>query len=109
MSQVGHDVTVPVAYVSALDAQAFLSTYHHAPVTGLEPLGGGFWSSAYGYHVDGRGLVARFGQLREGFEMDRAAMSFERPGLPVPQVLEIGQAFGGAYAISVRHHGRFLD
>jgi len=51
----------------------------------------------------------RFGEIREGFEMDRMAMAFAGPDLPVPTVLEIGDAFGGAYAISVRHYGRFLE
>jgi aminoglycoside phosphotransferase (APT) family kinase protein len=104
----GHHVFV-AAQPSEREVEAFLSTYHHAPVTELELLSGGFWSSAYGYRVGGRELVARFGQLREGFEMDRAAMAFDRPGLPVPQVLDVGQAFGGAYAISARHRGRFLE
>ena len=36
-------------------------------------------------------------------------MAFDRPGLPVPAVLEIGDAFGGAYAVSVRRFGRFLE
>lgn len=40
--------------------------------------------------------------------MDRAAMAFARPGLPIPDVLEVGDGLGAAYAISVRHHGRFL-
>jgi aminoglycoside phosphotransferase (APT) family kinase protein len=41
--------------------------------------------------------------------MDRAAMAFAQPGLPVPEVLQVGEAMGRAFAISVRHHGRFLE
>ena len=41
--------------------------------------------------------------------MDRRAMAFSGPDLPVPDVLEIGEALGQTYAISVRHHGRFLE
>jgi aminoglycoside phosphotransferase (APT) family kinase protein len=37
------------------------------------------------------------------------AMAFDGPDLPVPSVLEVGDAFGGAYAISVRQRGRFLE
>ena len=74
--------------VSESDAAAFLERYHGMPVTELVLLRGGFWSVAYGYTVNGRQLVVRFGQLREGFEMDRAAMAFERPGLPIPDVLD---------------------
>ena len=87
----------------------FLTDRHDRTVTDLELLHGGFWSAAYGYRIDDRGLVLRVGQIREGFEMDRDAMAYDASDLPVPEVLEIGDAFGGAYAISVRHHGRFLE
>jgi aminoglycoside phosphotransferase (APT) family kinase protein len=37
-------------------------------------------------------------------------MAHARDDLPVPAVLDIGDApFGGVYAISRRHHGRFLE
>ena len=88
---------------------SFLASRHGCPVTDLEALHGGFWSSAFAYRVHGRELVVRFGSIREGFEMDRMAMAFDRPDLPVPAVLEVGDVFGGAYAISMRHHGRFLE
>src|SRR5947209_7141018 len=29
--------------------------------------------------------------------------------LPIPDVLDVGDAFEGAFAISVRHHGPFLE
>ena len=87
----------------------FLTTRHDKEVTDLELLHGGFWSAAYGYRVDDRGLVLRLGQNSEWFEIDRAAMAHNGPDLPVPEVLEIGEAFGGAYAVSVRHYGRFLE
>src|SRR4051794_18931487 len=93
---------VAVTRVSEFDATEFLAKYHGAPVSGVELLRGGFWSAAYGYSVADRDLVVRFGQLREGFEMDRAAMAFVRPGLPIPDVLDVGDAFGGAFAISTR-------
>lgn len=87
----------------------FLAAKHGVAVTGLEPLNGGFWSSAFGYALDGRELVLRLGSLREGFEADRVAMGYTSPELPVPAVLEIGDAFGDSYAISERHHGVFLE
>lgn len=89
--------------------EGLLQRVHGAPVHDVEPLSGGYWSSAFGYRAGERELVLRLGKVREGFEMDRAAMAFDRPGLPVPEVLEIGDALGGSYAISVRHHGRFLE
>jgi aminoglycoside phosphotransferase (APT) family kinase protein len=87
----------------------FLAALHGDAVDDLEQLHGGFWSAAYGYRVGDRALVLRIGQHRSWFEMDRDAMAYNAPGSPVPEVLEIGDAFGGAYAISVRHYGRFLE
>ena len=97
--------------LSGAQVEAFLSERHGgAEILGLEPLSGGFWSSAYGYRVaGGPALVVRFGQLHDGFEADRAAMAYASPALPVPAVVEIGEAFDGHYAISVRADGRFLE
>jgi aminoglycoside phosphotransferase (APT) family kinase protein len=93
-----------------LDAvEAFLAARHGGRATEVEVLRGGFWSAAFGYRVDDQALVVRFGDMREGFEMDRAAMAFDRPDLPVPEVIEIGEALDRTYAISVRHGGRFLE
>jgi aminoglycoside phosphotransferase (APT) family kinase protein len=36
-------------------------------------------------------------------------MTFRSPDLPVPAVIEIGEAFGGWYALSVRHYGSRLE
>ena len=93
------------------EVAAFLASRHGAEaVHDLEALSGGFWSSAYAYRTaDGRELVARFGKLLDGFEADRAAMAYAGPELPVPDVLEVGAAFDGSYALSVRSHGRFLE
>ncbi len=45
----------------------------------------------------------------EDFAKTRQAMAFARPDLPVPAVLETGSALGGAYAISQRCFGVFLE
>lgn len=101
---------MPAAPELTLDeVAAFLDRRYGAPVSGLEALTGGFWSSAFAYEIDGRQLVVRFGSVRSGFEADRMAMDFAGPALPIPPVLEIGDAFGGAYAVSVRCFGRFLE
>jgi aminoglycoside phosphotransferase (APT) family kinase protein len=76
----------------------------------LEPLIGGAWSSAWAYRIGGEELVVRFGRERAWYEADRMAIAFNGPDLPVPQVREVGTtATGRAYAISVRHHGQFLE
>src|SRR5689334_16213362 len=97
-----------VTKTSTGQAEEFLCQ-RYGQVERLEPLGGGFWSSAYGFSAGGSELVIRFGASREWFEADRAAMAFSSRELPVPAIIEIGEAFGGYYAISVRHHGRFLE
>ena len=89
--------------------KVFLDDHFGESVDNVELLGAGDWSRAFSFDHRGRGLVARFGKYREDFEMDKLAMAFERPGLPVPRVLDIGPAFGESFAISERHVGRFLD
>jgi aminoglycoside phosphotransferase (APT) family kinase protein len=76
----------------------------------LEALSGGSWSSAWAYRAGGEELVIRFGPQLSWYEADRMAMAFAGPDLPVPQVRKVGTTPSGrAYAISVRHHGRFLE
>jgi aminoglycoside phosphotransferase (APT) family kinase protein len=76
----------------------------------LEPLTGGAWSSAWAYCAGGEELVVRFGRDVSWYEADRTAMAFSGPDLAGPEVREVGTtASGRAYAISVRHHGRFLE
>lgn len=72
-------------------------------------LGGGDWSRAFSFRLNDRDLVARFGRHQEDFLKDQKARVFARPGLPVPKLLEIGEAFDGFYAISERHFGMFLE
>jgi aminoglycoside phosphotransferase (APT) family kinase protein len=91
------------------DVIAFLASHLGASVTDVELLSGGSWSAAYGYRVGDRELVLRLGSNPEWFAIDRDAMAYAREGLPVPAVLDIGDAFGGAYVISERHRGRFLE
>lgn len=91
------------------EVAAFL-TEHSAPPADLAALTGGAWSSAWAYRAGGEELVVRFGRDLTWYEADRTAMGFSAPDLPVPEVREVGTTPSGrAYAISVRHHGRFLE
>lgn len=92
-----------------VEIATLLGDVHGSAVSNIESLSGGFWSSAYSYRVGDRELVLRLGASLEDFEKDRAAMRFNSPELPVPGIVEIGEALGLGYAISVRHHGRFLE
>ena len=94
--------------VSQGQAHEFLAGKYGA-VEELRPLAGGFWSSAYSFSHAGLALVVRFGALEAWFEAGRAALAFASPDLPVPEVLEVGAAFGRAYAISVRCYGINLE
>lgn len=75
----------------------------------LAPISGGFWSAAYTYRVAEDEFVLRFSDMSDGFVIDRAAMRFTAPDLPIPEVLDVGEALGHHYAISRRHEGRFLE
>ncbi|MEM9775783.1 MAG: aminoglycoside phosphotransferase family protein [Chloroflexota bacterium] len=87
----------------------FLTDYHSSTINNLEPISGGFWSSAFTYSVDSEHLVLRLGDMSEGFLMDQQAMQFKNGSLPIPDVLDVGEALGHHYAISRRHFGKFLE
>ena len=95
--------------LSRAEVLAFLSERPGTPED-LDKLAGGAWSSAWAYRAGGEELVVRFGPETSWYEADRMAMAFSGPDLPVPEIREIGATPSGqAYAISVRHHGRFLE
>lgn len=95
--------------MSRQEAITFLTEHSGAPED-LEALSGGSWSSAWAYRAGGEELVVRFGREVAWYEADRMAMAFAGPDLPVPEVREVGTTPSGrAYAISVRHHGPFLE
>ena len=51
----------------------------------------------------------RFGSYREDYEKDRVAAKYAGPNLPIPEVHEVGEVFGGAYAVSTRAYAEPLD
>ncbi|MEN3342836.1 MAG: hygromycin-B 4-O-kinase [Actinomycetota bacterium] len=89
--------------------EAFLRERCSGPVRDVAPVGRGDWSVAYAFRSDGADHVARFGAWLEDFEKDRVAAAYASAELPVPQVLEVGEALGGYYAISERAYGTFLE
>ncbi len=86
-------------------ASRFLADRFGEPVESLEFLGSGEWSVCFAFRHAGSEKVIRFGNHVEDFEKDRIAGSYSRELLPVPAVEEIGEAFGGHYAISERVFG----
>ena len=94
--------------VDLVAVERFLSE-RLAGVTDVEPLRKGEWSSAYGFRQGPRELVARFSAFHEDFEKDRIAYRYRTNELPIPRVVEIGEAFGGHYAVTERAHGEYLE
>jgi hygromycin-B 4-O-kinase len=78
-------------------------------VGGVEAIAGGEWSQAFAFRADERDYVVRFGAFRDDYEKDRVAFRYEGPDLPIPEVLGVGDAFGGGYALSTRVYGQALD
>jgi hypothetical protein len=77
-------------------AREFLRSRFGSEASEVAELGRGAWSRAFAFRLAERELVIRFGQHRVDYEIDRRAMGYATPDLPVPAVIEIGAAFGGA-------------
>jgi len=90
-------------------AAGFLAERYGPGVVDVAELGAGDWSRAFSFRLGNRDLVARFGKYEEAFRKDQKALAFAGSDLPVPAVLEIGEALGAFYAISERHFGVFLE
>lgn len=91
------------------DSVARLLADRYGPVTDIALLKGGMWSTAFRFDSAGRQLVIRLGHHIEDYQKDRMASRWSRPGLPIPDVLEIGTAFDGVFAVSQRMHGDKID
>jgi hygromycin-B 4-O-kinase len=90
-------------------ARQFVTRIFGARAIGFSPLAAGEWSQAYAFELDGKPVVIRFGDYVEDFLKDRAMAAHATPSLPIPQVIEIGPADGGYFALSERAPGRVLN
>jgi hygromycin-B 4-O-kinase len=97
-------VTVDLAGV-----KAFLATRFGSRCRDVTHLGKGVWSKAFAFRRAGRDYVIRFGAHQEDFAKDRYASRYACPELPIPRIVELGEAFGGHYAISERVLGSYID
>ena len=95
--------------VDAEQAQAFLLSHFGDDIRDVAFIGRGEWSVAYGFRRGNGSFVVRFGALDEDFRKDRLAVRFAAPTLPIPTVIDVGEAFGGFFAVSERASGGFLD
>lgn len=69
----------------------------------------GEWSKVYAITRRSEELIVRFSRWRDDFEKDRAVARWRNADLPVPEVLEIGEVAGSAYAVSRLAHGGPLE
>lgn len=72
-------------------------------------IGAGAWSQCFGFRSPDGEFVIRLGQFVDDFERDRLAYRYNSVDLPVPEVIAIGKALGGHYAVSTRVHGSPLE
>ncbi len=98
-----------IPYPNVEQVAAWLEAKYGVPDLDLASLSGGFWSSAFAFRVGSDEFVLRLSDMSEGFTSDVAAMRYSGPNLPIPVVLETGHALGFHFAISRRHHGRFVE
>jgi hygromycin-B 4-O-kinase len=97
-------VIVDVAHV-----EAFLVTRFGGDSSDVVPLGTGVWSQAFAFRRAGHDYVIRFGVYQEDFAKDYLAARYAGPALPIPRVIELGEAFDGYYALAERVFGGYLD
>lgn len=97
------------AHIDSQQAQAFLASHFDPASSEVARIGEGAWSRCFGFRRDDDKLVVRFGQHVDDFQKDQAAYAHAAPGLPIPEVLAIGRAFDGYYAISTRVYGISLE
>ena len=92
------------------DVHEFLSQHVGRGVTDISrTVHQGEWSQAFQYRDGNSERIVRFSELDEDFRKDRFAYIFSSSQLPIPQILDIGEAYGGYYAISVKADGDPID
>lgn len=95
--------------VTLEQAKDFLLRYFGDDVTDVEAAGAGAWSTCFGFKHHQQNLVIRFGKYMDDFQTDQRVYRFNTPDLPIPKVLDIGEALNGYYAISTRIYGEPLE
>jgi hygromycin-B 4-O-kinase len=95
--------------VQLAGARDFLVDRFGIDTGGVEYVGEGAWSRCFGFTHNGAELVVRFGRHHGDFERDRLAARFASADLPIPQVIEIDEAFDGWYCVSTRSRGTPLE
>lgn len=87
----------------------FLDDHYSDSCSNVIALTGGNWSQAFGFTRLDKEYVVRFGNHVADYHKDEVAAGFSSKALPIPKVLEIGNAFDAHFAISERAYGTMLD
>ncbi len=95
--------------VNLAHAETFLAKRFGSDCGDIKTIDRGLWSKAFAFRRPGGHYVVRFGAHHEDFAKDRLVAQHAGPALPIPRVVELGQAFGGYYAISERIYGSYID
>ncbi len=90
-------------------ATAFLQHRFSKQLSKIEYVGEGAWSRCFGFKLGQDDLVIRFGSHLADFQKDQIASKYATVDLPIPKVIEIGEAEGMFYAISTRVFGVPLE
>lgn len=99
----------PVNPVNLEQVRRLLNYRYSQELFDLEFIGEGAWSQCFGFKLDDEDLVIRFGYYATDFHKDRQASAYSSFDLPIPRVVEIGQALDRFYAISDRYYGVPLE
>src|SRR3954451_13248556 len=97
------------AMVSDEAALAFVRSRFGDGVREFASIEHGEWSRAFALRHGGDDLIIRFSTIDEDFRKDELAGQFSSGALPIPPIIQIGEASGGFYAISRRAAGSFID
>jgi hygromycin-B 4-O-kinase len=95
--------------VDVRQARMFLTSHLANEPSEVALIGEGAWSRCFSFRLGEEALVIRFGNHVEDFQKDQFAYAYAAPDLPIPKVIEIGEAFDGYYAISTRAYGVPLE
>jgi hygromycin-B 4-O-kinase len=103
----GTVISESIGALSVEKVHAFLAERFLA-VRNVTEIQSGAWSNAFAFDAQERELILRIGAHREDFEKERVAATWNSADVPIPEVLDLGDAFDGYYIVSQRHYGTKL-
>lgn len=95
--------------LESTQVKRFLEGKLSTPITRISKASHGEWSQTFFFTQSNQEYVVRFNKDRRDFDKDKLAYRLAHNNLPIPKIFEIGEAFGGYYAISKRIPGEFID